>query len=166
MMTKPSAKIHTTLGLDVSQDSVTLYDSLTRQTLTITNQRDTLIEALAPFADRDLALCEATGGHEDGLLAILHALAIPAHRADAAKVKAYIRSCGKRAKTDPIDARWLAQYGLDHAASSLPRPARPASQPSSPAATTPRTLLPKPPQRRKTQTPRPRRRHAQNHHYR
>ena len=117
MMTNPPAKIHTALGLDVSQDSVTLYDSLTRQTLTIDNQHDALISALTPLTDRDLAICEATGGHEDVLLAVLHALAIPAHRADAAKVKAFIRSYGKRAKTDPIDARWLAIYALDRAAS-------------------------------------------------
>jgi len=115
MMANPSVKIHTALGLDVSQDSVTLYDSLTRQTLTIDNRRDALLEALTPFTDRELAICEATGGHEDVLLAALHALGIPAHRADAAKVKAFIRSYGKRAKTDPIDARWLAQYGLDRA---------------------------------------------------
>jgi transposase len=116
MMTNPPAKIHTALGLDVSQDSVTLYDSRTRQTLTIDNRRETLINALTPLADRDLAICEATGGHEDVLLGALHTLGIPAHRADAAKVKAFIRSFGKRAKTDPIDARWLAQYGLDRAA--------------------------------------------------
>jgi len=115
-MTNPLAKIHTALGLDVSQDSVTLYDSLTRQILTIANQREALTEALAPFTDRDLALCEATGGHEDALLTVLQAFGIPAHRADAAKVKAFIRSFGKRAKTDPIDARWLARYGIERSA--------------------------------------------------
>lgn len=114
-MSNPLAKIHTALGLDVSQDSVTLYDSLTRQTFTIDNRHDALISALTRFADRDLAICEATGGHEDVLLTALNMLGIPAHRADAAKVKAFIRSYGKRAKTDPIDARWLAQYGLDRA---------------------------------------------------
>lgn len=76
-----------------------------------------------------LAVCEATGGHEDTLLGALLELAIPAHRADPAKIKAYIESFGKRAKTDPIDARWLSHYGRDGAA-VLPRwqPADPCQQ--------------------------------------
>ncbi len=74
-------------------------------------------------------MCEATGGHEDTLLGALLELAIPAHRADPAKIKAYIESFGKRAKTDPIDARWLSHYGRDGAA-VLPRwqPADPCQQ--------------------------------------
>lgn len=112
-MTDPADQIHTVLGLDVACDSVTLFDSATGRTLTLTNDSDSLTAALAAFGDHHLAVCEATGGHEDKLLAVLHALGIPAHRADAAKVKAYIRSFGKRAKTDAIDARWLARYGID-----------------------------------------------------
>ncbi|WP_428423744.1 IS110 family transposase [Pararhizobium sp.] len=108
-------KIQSVLGLDVSCDSVTLFDSLTGHPLTIGNTRDALHSALQAYGGRTdiLAVCEATGGYEDQVLAVLMALGISAHRADAAKVKAYIRSFGKRAKTDAIDARWLAQYGLD-----------------------------------------------------
>lgn len=112
-MTQYDDEIQTALGLDVSKDSVTLFDSPTGRTFTIPNDTAALEAALEPLRGRDLAICEATGGHEDRLLAVLHALGIPAHRADAAKVKAYIRSFGKRAKTDPIDARWLARYGID-----------------------------------------------------
>ena len=114
-MTLSTDEIQTALGIDVSQDSVTLFDSATGQTLTIANDADALEVALGPLRDRDLAICEATGGHEDRLLAVLYALGIRAHRADAAKVKAYIRSFGKRAKTDAIDARWLARYAIDRA---------------------------------------------------
>lgn len=111
-------KIQSVLGLDVSCDSVTFYDSLTGQTLTVANRHDELRAALEPFAGRDglTAVCEATGGYEDELLAVLTALAICAHRADAARVKAYIRSFGKRAKTDAVDARWLARYGQERGA--------------------------------------------------
>jgi transposase len=38
---------------------------------------------------------------------------IPAHRADARRVKAFIRSHGTLAKTDRIDAAALARYGLE-----------------------------------------------------
>jgi len=112
-MTTTPAKIQSALGLDVSKDTVTLFDSLSHQTLTLTNDKRALRAALKSYVGRGLAICEATGGYEDKLLAALFELGIPAHRADAAKVKAYIRSFGNPAKTDAIDAAWLARYGLD-----------------------------------------------------
>ena len=62
-------------------------------------------------------VCEATGGHEDALLAAMVSAKVPAHRADARKVKAYIRSWGTLGKTDTIDARALAKYGQERHAS-------------------------------------------------
>lgn len=122
-----TAEIQSALGLDVSQDSVTLFDTVTGRTLTIANDEAALEAALMPLRNRDLAVCEATGGHEDKLLHVLHRLGMTAHRADAAKVKAYIRSFGKRAKTDAIDARWLARYAVDRGASLMRwQPAEPA----------------------------------------
>lgn len=112
-MTTTPAKIQSALGLDVSKDTVTLFDTESHQTLTLANDKRALRAALKPYVGRGLAICEATGGYEDKLLAALFDLGIPAHRADAAKVKAYIRSFGNPAKTDAIDAAWLARYGLD-----------------------------------------------------
>ncbi|MBB3346130.1 transposase [Sphingomonas sp. BK069] len=119
-MTDKAATRQRVLGIDVSCHRVTLYDEATGRTHDIANDIDSLHDALAGYTGHALAVCEATGGHEDTLLAALHVLGIPAHRADAAKVKAYIRSFGKRAKTDAIDARWLARYALDRGA-TLPR---------------------------------------------
>jgi len=117
-----SAPIQSALGCDVSKDTVTLFDSATGKTITAANTAAALNAVLAPYAGSAalLAICEATGGYEDELLRVLAHLSIPAHRADAARVKAFIRSCGTRAKTDPIDARHIAAYGLSRAA-SLPR---------------------------------------------
>lgn len=116
-MTTQYTEIQSVLGFDISCDSVTLFDSLTGHTTIHANDGETLRAALMPLQARHnmLAICEATGGYEDTLLATLVSLGIPAHRADAAKVKAYIRSFGNRAKTDAIDARFLARYGLDRA---------------------------------------------------
>ncbi len=58
-------------------------------------------------------VCEATGGYERDLLAALLADGVPAHRADARKVKAFIRSFGTLGKSDAIDASALARYGRD-----------------------------------------------------
>lgn len=108
-------KIQYALGIDVSAASVTLYDSRSKSTRLIKNTLDALRTVLAAYSNQDglLAVCEATGGHEDWLLAVLDQLHIAVHRADAAKVKGFIHSYGNRAKTDAIDARWLALYGTE-----------------------------------------------------
>ncbi len=111
-MPKTYERIESAIGLDVAQKTVTLYDSVTERTLTIDNTPEALLEALAPLRGRALAVCEATGGHEDRLLAALASLAIPVHRGDGGKISAFAKSLG-RAKTDTIDARMLALYGLE-----------------------------------------------------
>lgn len=128
-MTTIPTKIESALGLDASKDTIALFDSLSGRTVTLANDRRALRIALAPYRDRGLAVCETTGGYEDTLLAVLFELGIPAHRADGARVKAYIRSFGKPAKTDAIDAAWLARYGLERqAALARWRPPAPHQQ--------------------------------------
>ena len=101
------------LGLDVAKATVVLFDPVSGRTLTIDNEPQALLEALKPFAGYELMVCEATGGHERSVLDAACALGLGAHRADAAKVKSYIRSHGGTAKTDAIDARWLSRYGQE-----------------------------------------------------
>ncbi|HEY1880212.1 MAG TPA: IS110 family transposase [Caulobacteraceae bacterium] len=104
------------LGADVAKASVVLFDPVSGRTLSVPNQAAALIEALSPFASYELMVCEATGGYERAVLAAATALGLPAHRADPAKAKNYIRSHGGAAKTDPIDARWLSRYGQERGA--------------------------------------------------
>lgn len=101
------------LGCDVSKDTVTFAFFPSKQTCTVTNTREELTRFLKTFKTLDLAVCEATGGYETTLLASLADLGLPAHRADAVKVKAFIRSLGIRAKTDAVDAMALARYGAE-----------------------------------------------------
>lgn len=117
-MTKPHpcvkpAEPTRVLGLDVGKASVALHDLATGEARTVPNTFKALCAALTGYAGHDLAVCEATGGHERTVLDAALAVGLPAHRADAAKVKAFVRSWGGRAKTDPIDARWLALYGAE-----------------------------------------------------
>ena len=62
-------------------------------------------------------MCEANGGYEARLLDAMLAAGVPAHRADARKVKAIIRSFGTLGKSDAIDAEALARYGAERHAS-------------------------------------------------
>ena len=59
-----------------------------------------------------LAVCEATGGYQRHVLAICVELGIAVHKAHGARVRHFARYLGLLAKTDPIDARVLALYGL------------------------------------------------------
>ncbi len=103
------------IGIDVAKASVTFYDQLSDTHGTVPNELDALIAAFTLFRDRSLAICEATGGHEDRLLVALHSLGIPVHRADGRRVSAYARSLHP-GKTDRIDAQALARYGTERAA--------------------------------------------------
>lgn len=56
---------------------------------------------------------ETTGGYEKTLLLALRANRYAVHRANTRKVKDFIRSYGRKAKTDSLDAKGLAHYGYD-----------------------------------------------------
>lgn len=60
-----------------------------------------------------LCILEATGGYELTLLLTLCHKDIAVHRADARKVKNFIRSFGNKAKTDALDAKAMALYGYE-----------------------------------------------------
>ncbi len=76
------------IGIDIAKDTMVLHDSISLQTWTIANTYAAALQALKPFAGHDLAVCEATGGHERALLEAACALGLPVHRADPAKAKA------------------------------------------------------------------------------
>jgi transposase len=98
------------IGCDVGKASVVVFDSRDGRTRTIANRPDTLAAELDASC---LLVCEATGGHETLVLAAALAAGCPTHRADARKVKAFIRSFGILGKTDAIDAKALAAYGQE-----------------------------------------------------
>jgi transposase len=101
------------IGCDVGKASVAVFDSRDGRRKTIANELDALTGFAAELDDTCLVVCEATGGHEAGLLAALVQAGRVAHRADARKVKAFIRSFGILGKSDAIDAKALARYGQE-----------------------------------------------------
>ena len=101
------------LGCDVGKATVVVFDSANQRTTTLANHRADLDAFLAGVEPTALLVCEATGGYEDVLLAAALVAGVPAHRADARKVKAFIRSFGILGKTDAIDARALVAYARE-----------------------------------------------------
>ena len=59
-----------------------------------------------------LVVCEATGGYERYVLSEAVALGLAIHRAHGSRTRLFARFNGKAAKTDAIDARLIARYGL------------------------------------------------------
>jgi transposase len=101
------------LGCDVGKASITVFDSHTQRTYAVPN-KPAALRAFAKSLDAFcLLICEATGGYEAALLAALVTAGIAAHRADARKVKAFIRSFGTLGKSDTIDAKGLSRYGAE-----------------------------------------------------
>jgi len=108
------------LGCDVGKTAVVVFDAMSGRSRAIANEPQALSEFVSGLEATCFVVCEATGGYEDALLTALIAAGVPAHRADARKVKAFIRSFGTLGKTDAIDAKALARYGQDRCA-ELPR---------------------------------------------
>jgi transposase len=101
------------IGCDVGKAQIVVFDSATQRTTSIANKPEALAAFAASIDATGLVICEATGGYERPLLDALAAAGRAAHRADARKVKAFIRSFGTLGKSDAIDANGLSLYGKE-----------------------------------------------------
>src|SRR5208337_2122141 len=72
-----------------------------------------------------LVICEATGGYEHAVLKAASELGLDCHLAHGSSVRAYAKFRGRHAKSDPIDAVLIAEYGRDKPDLKLYQPPRP-----------------------------------------
>ena len=68
-----------------------------------------LLKAIRPHMPATV-VCEATGGYERTLMNLLFEKDIPVALVNPARVRAFARSEGIKAKSDPIDARMLLRF--------------------------------------------------------
>ena len=68
-------------------------------------------------------VCEASGGYEQPLLAVLYQHQIPVSLLNPARVRAFARSEGQQAKTDPLDAALLLRFAREKRPAPTPPPA-------------------------------------------
>lgn len=101
------------IGCDVDKAKIVVHDSRDGRIRIVKNRAKDLAAFARSLDPSCLVVCEATGGYEAELLAAMLQAGIPAHRADARKVKSFIRSCGILGKTDQIDAGGLTRYGQE-----------------------------------------------------
>lgn len=112
------------LGVDVSKDTldVALHGSAAKPKRYPNNS-----EGFAAFLaeqetkrEQSFVVLEATGGYETAFLKALCQSGFAVHRASPLQAKHFIRSLGKAAKTDRLDALALARYAFERHA-TLPR---------------------------------------------
>ena len=108
------------VAFEVSKDNLVVHTLPADEQRTISNAPAAIRRLIKAEAKRNreqklgpiLVVCEATGGYERHVIQAAFELEIPVHRAHGTRVRHFGRYCGLLAKTDPIDARLLAQYGL------------------------------------------------------
>jgi transposase len=101
------------IGIDVSKDKLDIYHSSKGQLCPIQNSKKDIsafIKTLQPQDDL-LVVIDLTGGYELIAADLFYSAGFNVHRAEGRRVKAFARSFGQLAKTDPIDAGLLAEYG-------------------------------------------------------
>ena len=101
------------LGIDVSKARLDVATWPTGAAWQAPNDAAGIAALLDRLADPPmLVVVEATGGWERPLVAALTAAAVPVAVVNPRFVRDFARSTGQLAKTDRLDARLLAQYGV------------------------------------------------------
>jgi len=113
-------------GLDIAKSSLQLH--LAGQFHRLTNDAKGHHRLLKLLRAQPTAhvICEATGGYEQAVVRVLHTAAVPVSLIEAGRIRHFAKAKGLRAKTDPIDAAVLTEYGL--AVQPPPTPALSALQ--------------------------------------
>jgi transposase len=113
-------KYHTFSGIDISKQDFYVAFHGNNAVSVYPNTEEGFIEFYTQHQETlkgAFVVLETTGGYEYALLSYLIAKKISVHRADTRKVKSFIRSFGRMAKTDRIDALSIAHYAQDRHAS-------------------------------------------------
>jgi transposase len=99
------------VGLDVAKLSLQLHLAGRFHSLSNNPKGHAQLLKLLRVHPNAQVVCEATGGYEQAIVRVLHAASIPVSIVEAGRVRYFARAQGQRAKTDPIDAAVLSEYG-------------------------------------------------------
>jgi transposase len=112
------------IGIDVSKAKLDIAVLPTGEQFTVSND----VEGVAQLMRRlkqltpSLVVLEATGKLERVAVSELAAGGLPLAVVNPGRVRHYAKARGQRAKSDPIDARLIAEFGRDLAPESYPLP--------------------------------------------
>jgi transposase len=102
------------VGVDVSRDTLEVADSISRETCQFANDDEGIRQTAQYIASLKPAgiILEATGNLETPLAAMLQSECLPVTIINPRQIRDFARATGALAKTDAIDARILALFGL------------------------------------------------------
>jgi transposase len=102
-----------TVGIDVSKARLDVHVHPAAEPFVVGNDEAgvaALVERLGQLPELLGIGVEASGGHERLVVAHLAAAGLPVVVLNPAQVRSYAGALGQRAKTDPLDARLIAQF--------------------------------------------------------
>jgi transposase len=112
------------VGIDVSKARLDGFVSREQQTFSFTNDEAEIAAARQALVDcrPSLIVVETTGGLERALVATLLAAGLPVAVVNPRQVRDFAKARGRFAKTDALDARTLAAFGVAIKPSVRPLP--------------------------------------------
>lgn len=113
-MAQEKEEVH--YGIDVSKKELVLGTAASREVLSFVNDANGLRKLskwISQQEGRAQVTVEATGGYELAVLEELSKQKITVYRANANQVYHFIKSEGKQAKTDAIDAHYIARFSKE-----------------------------------------------------
>lgn len=110
------------IAIDVAKDSLQIQSA--QRGWQVPYNKDGLAGLIEAISEpkRPWVVCEATGGYEQALLESLHEKRIRVSLVNPARVRAFAKSEGLQAKTDPIDARVLLRFAQEKELRARPVP--------------------------------------------
>jgi transposase len=111
------------VGCDISKQWLDFFNEASGRCQRIDNQVDAIDSYVASLdPSRDFVVMEATGVHDRLLRHALAKAGVPFSRHNPAHTHHYAKSTRRRAKTDPLDARMLSDYGRRYHPEAEPVP--------------------------------------------
>lgn len=121
-----SSKEHTKnkqyIAIDIAKDSLAVKGDFFNGSFDYNAQGLQQLLLKLQAIDIPIVVCEATGGYERKLIDFLHETAIATVLVNPARVRAFARSEGIKAKTDPIDAALLLRFAQSKDLEPTPTP--------------------------------------------
>jgi len=109
-----SVKYVTEVGVDVAKHQLCVcFNNKVKSYPNTVIGIKALFAVIAKLEGSVRVTCEATGAYQDLLVRSCLEKGIPISQCDASQIKHYIKSFGQRAKTDPIDARFIADFASE-----------------------------------------------------
>lgn len=103
---------HCYVGCDISKHHIDLYDLERGRLWRIANEESAVSALAAELSGTNaFVVLEATGSHDRLLRRALASKKVPFKRVNPMMARRFGEACGRRAKTDALDARMLAELG-------------------------------------------------------